>query len=166
MKRFSVPTIREYPAAAWRRLSNKAQRVTRFARKEGQALVEFTLALPVMLLLLLGTVDMGQMFFQYIQLRGAVREGAAAAARADCASAYAIAQAAVTSYAPNLENAGASVHSPLTYSGAGCPDAIYQNAFVTVKATSTFTPLMADFWDRVGLGPFTMNAEATAKVWT
>jgi Flp pilus assembly protein TadG len=149
-----------------RRGQSHAARRPRSLKERGQAIVEFSLALPVLLLLLLGTIDMGQMFFQYIQLRGAVREAAAAAARTDCATAYTVAQTAVISYAPTLENSDTAVENPLTYSGAGCPNEVYTNSYVTVKATSEFTPLMADFWARIGLGPFTMHAEATARVWT
>jgi Flp pilus assembly protein TadG len=37
--------------------------------------------MPIMLLLLLGALDFGQIVFEYFQMRGAVREGAVFAAR-------------------------------------------------------------------------------------
>src|SRR5438270_13452281 len=50
------------------------QRVERIQR--GQAVVEFALVLPVLLLLLAGAVDLGNGFQTYIALTNAAREGA------------------------------------------------------------------------------------------
>jgi PKD repeat protein len=50
-------------------------------RASGQALTEFALIVPVMLLLLLMAVDFGRLFFSYIQISNAAREGAAYAAQ-------------------------------------------------------------------------------------
>lgn len=44
--------------------------------ERGQSLVEFALTLPILLLLLLGTVDLGLGFKTYITLSNASREGA------------------------------------------------------------------------------------------
>ena len=46
------------------------------SRSAGQALVEFALVLPVMLLLLLMAVDFGRLFTTYIAINNAAREGA------------------------------------------------------------------------------------------
>lgn len=45
-------------------------------RKKGQAVVEMALVLPVLLLLLLGTVEFGRFFGTYLSLQHAAREGA------------------------------------------------------------------------------------------
>ena len=50
-------------------------------RETGQSIVELALTLPVLLLLLLGTVDVGRVFFDYIEMRNAVSEGATYASR-------------------------------------------------------------------------------------
>lgn len=47
----------------------------------GQSIVELALVLPVLLLLMLGTIDIGRVFLDYIELRSAVREGAGYGAR-------------------------------------------------------------------------------------
>ena len=52
------------------------------ARRRGQALVEFALIVPVMLLLLVIAIDFGRLFFSYIQISNAAREGAAYGAHA------------------------------------------------------------------------------------
>jgi Flp pilus assembly protein TadG len=46
------------------------------AREEGQALVEFTLVLPVFLVLVLAIIQFGIAFHQYLVLTDAVRAGA------------------------------------------------------------------------------------------
>lgn len=46
-------------------------------RVQGQALVELTLTLPFLLLLLLATVDVGRLFYVYVGVQNAAREGAA-----------------------------------------------------------------------------------------
>jgi len=43
--------------------------------ERGQSLVEFALSLPLLLLILLGTIDVSRLFFDYIQMRQAVVEG-------------------------------------------------------------------------------------------
>ena len=52
--------------------------------EEGQALVEFALVLPLLVLLLVGIMQFGMLFYTYIDLTSATRDGArkAAVARA------------------------------------------------------------------------------------
>ena len=47
----------------------------------GQALVEFALVIPVLMLILLACIDFGRIMFSYIQINNAAREGAAYAIR-------------------------------------------------------------------------------------
>jgi hypothetical protein len=51
-------------------------------RHRGQSLVELAVLLPVLTLILLGTVDLARAFFAYEQLTNAIREGAAFGATA------------------------------------------------------------------------------------
>ncbi len=44
--------------------------------RKGQAMVEFALVLPLMLLFLTGIIDVGYMYQQYLTLQNAAREGA------------------------------------------------------------------------------------------
>ena len=57
-------------------------RAGRRRRSRGQALVELALVTPVLLLLLLGAVDLGRLFYARISVNNAAREGAMAAAQA------------------------------------------------------------------------------------
>ena len=45
-------------------------------REEGQAMVEFALVLPVLLILLCGIIDFGWLYYNQITLNNAAREGA------------------------------------------------------------------------------------------
>lgn len=54
------------------RMSGRTERLAR----RGQSLVELALALPLLLLLLLGAIDVGRLFVDNVQLRNAAREGA------------------------------------------------------------------------------------------
>lgn len=127
--------------------------------KRGQGIVEFSFALPFLLLILLGTIDMGQLFFEYIQLRGGVREAAAYGAR-------------------NPGDTGGTLdalyrHSDVLGDGGTAASVqwygvieVYSEATVVVSATREFQPLTTSFLQRFGLGPVTLNARATARVWT
>jgi Flp pilus assembly protein TadG len=48
----------------------------RYGKRKGQALVELALTLPLILLLILGAMDFGRMFYHKIILTNAAREGA------------------------------------------------------------------------------------------
>jgi Flp pilus assembly protein TadG len=89
-----------------------------------------------MLLLLLGTVDLGRMFFDYIELRNAVREGAAYAARypSDAAGA----RQRVFDHVDADLAAAMTVPNPTCSGNFTDLDA---TGTVTVKARRTFTPV-------------------------
>lgn len=48
----------------------------RIIREKGQALVEFALVLPILLMLLCGIIDFGWIYYNQITLNNAAREGA------------------------------------------------------------------------------------------
>ncbi|MHB8440125.1 MAG: TadE/TadG family type IV pilus assembly protein [Acidimicrobiales bacterium] len=57
--------------------SSHRRRSRHCGHENGQALVEFAVILPVLLLVLLAAIDFGRLFFLYIGLNDAAREGAA-----------------------------------------------------------------------------------------
>jgi PKD repeat protein len=59
------------------RPTRPASRRGRQPKSAGQALVEFALVIPVMLLMLAIAIDFGRLFFSYIEITNAAREGAA-----------------------------------------------------------------------------------------
>jgi hypothetical protein len=134
-------------------------RLMRKAR--GQSVVEFAISLPVLALICLGTLDMGQMFFSYIELRGAVREAAAYGARAPSDTTGM--EHAVYVHSPDLAD-GTTVEVDVSQDPAAIQ--IYDNATVTVTATRVFTPLTLSFFQQFGMGSVTLKCSATARVWT
>ncbi len=50
-------------------------------RSRGQSVVEFALVLPILLLLLAATVDFGRLFYAYVAVENAAKEGALYGAR-------------------------------------------------------------------------------------
>jgi Flp pilus assembly protein TadG len=54
----------------------KTKPLSKDRRRRGQGLVEFALILPVLLLILIGTIEFARIFFIYISITNAAREGA------------------------------------------------------------------------------------------
>jgi Flp pilus assembly protein TadG len=100
------------------------------ARSEsGQALVEFALVAPLVLLLLLGVVQFGIAFNESITVADAARAGSRAAVVAGAANATAAAKSAVVSAAGNLDPSTLSSGTTVT---VGATD-------VTVRVTYPYS---------------------------
>ena len=60
-------------------------RFRRQGRTNGQSLVEFAFILPIFLVMVAGAVDLGRMFYSYVTIEGAAREGSFyGASRPEC----------------------------------------------------------------------------------
>jgi Flp pilus assembly protein TadG len=134
--------------------------------RKGQALVEMTLMLPIILIFVGGLTDVGLAFFVGTSLQNAVREGARLAA-AGVASATVQAEVANRVYAPNMFTPAFSSGN-VTVSGpnavaSGCQDvggaASPQQSF-TVTATGTYNYL---FLRMVGLSTVSMSRSGTMR---
>lgn len=56
-----------------------------FSRKNsGQSLTEVAIALPLLFIILLGMIDLGRMYYSYVAIANAAREGARAGAGLQC----------------------------------------------------------------------------------
>jgi Flp pilus assembly protein TadG len=137
--------------------SNPSPRRSR--RPKGQSLVELAITLPFALLLMLGTLDVGRMFFDYIELRNAVREGAAYASRFPTDSSGA--QSRVSAHG-NLASS-ATITGPSL--GGNCTT-IGGTGTATMSATKTFTPITTSFLAGFGLGSVTLSSSATMRCLT
>jgi Flp pilus assembly protein TadG len=147
----------------------------------GQALVEFALVAPVMLLLMLVAVDFGRLFFSYVAVNNAAREATfhAAAHASDAAfdqTAYeaAITEAAIRELADQGQGGEGAlmVSAPTCFAaGPGTPVAcdiaadfapgIGNQVSVSVSRTFTFmTPIIGDLFG----GQVTLAVSATAPV--
>jgi Flp pilus assembly protein TadG len=52
----------------------------RMKKEKGQSLVEFALLLPILLIILIGVIDLGRMYYAYVVITDAAAEGATYAA--------------------------------------------------------------------------------------
>lgn len=109
-------------------------------RREGAAIVEFALVVPVLLLLLWGIVDIGRAFYTLNNLASAIREGARTAAvmptDPTLAANKTIIKTAVTTYFKPIGPALA-------------PESVFvtlANRKVTVQASYPFAPLVLVGW--------------------
>jgi Flp pilus assembly protein TadG len=127
-------------------------------RRKGVSLVELALATPFLLVIMLGTIDLGRLMFDYIQLRSAVIEGATYGSRNPSNSGGITSEVTANSI-PAGTSINVSVASGcLTTNGVGN---------VTVTASSVFTPIttsfMGSYWD---IGSVNLSASSSMRCLT
>ena len=128
--------------------------------KSGQGIVELALAVPVMLLLMLGTIDIGRVFFDYIELRNGAREGAGYGARLPNDTAGIIAR---------VQNHGVPAGTTVIVACTGnctvtqgVPNGV---GTIEVTASHTFTPVTTAFLQNwFGLSPINVSAKASMRL--
>jgi PKD repeat protein len=143
---------------------------TRRGRRRGQALVEFALIVPILLFMLVIAIDFGRLFFSYIQINNAAREGAAYAMYQPTDTATITARAEQETNAQGqagestilvstacADQAGTSIACSVATGGPGAGNRIT----VSVSEAFTFlTPLISGFFG----GALQMDASATSVV--
>lgn len=135
----------------------KKQQNPKSEKGAGQSLVELALAMPLLLLILLGTVDMGRMFFDYIEMKNAAREAAGHLARKPYEPAIAR-DRGISHGIPS----GAQVS--VTCTGTGCTEP-GQLGEARAVVTSTFTPVATGFLQSYfGIGSVSLRAESSMRV--
>lgn len=138
-----------------------AKRCARPANAEsGQGIVELAIALPLLMLLLLGTIDMGRVFFDYIEMRQAAVEGATFGSRRPTDDAG-ISAAMVAHGMPDDVTVGI-VRAP------GCQDTNGVGD-ITVTASRVWTPIALDALEAIsgdGTWTYTINASSTMRCMT
>ena len=127
------------------------------ARTLGQGIVEFALALPFLMLIMLGTIDLGRMFFDYIDMRSAVVDGAQYGARNPTNSGGIVTE---------TKGAGVPANTVVSSSTSGSCTTAGGTGNITVTATSVFQPMTTGFLQRFGLGPVNLSASATMRCMT
>jgi Flp pilus assembly protein TadG len=126
-----------------------------FRRSHGQSLVEFAVILPVVLLLVLGAVDFGRVYFAYVSVTNGARNGAQYASQSVVAAedSDGIREAAVADTS-NLLSTSETNPSVSVTTGADSRGGLY--ADVTVRYTfSTIFP-----WPGI---PTSMDLERTVR---
>ena len=122
----------------------------------GQSIVELALTLPLLLLLLLGTIDIGRVFFDYIQMRDAALEGATYGARSPTDT-KGITQRVTLHGIPTdaVVDTPVQTGSCLTLNGAGD---------ISVTVRRTFTPITVSALVSIAPGvDWTIDVVATTK---
>ena len=136
--------------------------------RRGVAGVEFALALPILVLLLVGMFDYGTLAFQTMEVSTAAHAGADYAMHKGW-NASAI-QAAVTSAtglpvtaspAPQLSNGCLSGNTVVFTTGSTCTSGGTPGSYVIVNAQTPFSPLVA--WSGLPL-PTTLSAQAVVRI--
>lgn len=129
-------------------------------QRDGQSMVELAITLPLLLLLMLGTIDIGRAFFDYIQLRSAVREGAGYGSRLPDDHAG-IKLRVIEDGVPAVTTITDGTSGVCTVTN-GKADGI---CTVTVTADHTFTPVTTSFLQSwFGLGPINMKVSASMRL--
>jgi Flp pilus assembly protein TadG len=139
-------------AANWRPRRRQSNRF------KGQSMVELALALPTLLLLLLGTIDIGRVFTGYIEMRNGAFEGARYGAR-------------VPTDTTGIKNAvldhGVPSDTSVSVSTNPATIKLGDDATITVTVTHTFTPITTGFLNKYfGIGVIHLRATATMQVMT
>lgn len=144
-------------------------------RTRGQALTEFALILPVMLLLMLAAIDFGRLFFSYVQITNAAREAAAyAAADPAVSQASIVARAAQEANSQAQRGEGAmSVSTPACTSATTLPTTVScstaaannggsgnQVTIVVSRPFTFFSPVIG-----VIFGTLSLSSSATSPVY-
>lgn len=127
--------------------------------RRGQSIVELALALPLLLLLLLGTIDIGRVFFDYVQLRNAAREGAGYGAHFPTDE-VGIEARVMRHGVPSGTSVDAVPNSCAINGGV-----VTGTCTITVTVQNTFTPITLGFLQNwFGMQPFSLSASATMRV--
>ncbi len=121
----------------------------------GQSLLELALVLPLLLLILLGTIDLGRLYADYTDLKGAVREGAGYGAYRPTDSAGIRAR---------VLNHGVPSGTTVSVSCLGSCNVAGGSATIVVQASSTFEPVALGFLSMMGLGSVNLSTEARMRV--
>lgn len=146
-------------------LVRRLRRVRGGSAGHGQALAEFALAIPLVLLLLVAVFDVGRAVFAYNAITNAAREGARLAiVNQDVTSVRARTAGQASGIATTSDVSVAFIESatgdPCTGTGGNPALAIGCSAHVTVTASwRAITPLIGNI-----IGPLTFSAAASLPV--
>ena len=127
-------------------------------RSTGQSLAEIAISLPLLLLMTLGTIDLGRAYFEYIEMRNGAFEGARYGSQLPTDT---------TGIKSKVMSHGVPSDTSVDVSLTGNYNTIGGDATISVSASRTFTPITLSFLQRFfGIGSFKMNATAVMKVMT
>lgn len=151
-----------------------AWRIKPREKQRGVAMVEFAITLPLLLLLMLGTAELGRLISQYDTLTKAVRDGARYAA-----STSALGSTGLVYVTPQIQAAVANLVATGSVNGSGsallpglAPADITVsdagNGYVSVSASYTYEPMLGATLPTFGFGSpiplsVTLNAASVMR---
>ncbi len=124
----------------------------------GVAAVEFAFAFPILILLLVGTFDIGRTLWYTSTLDHAAREGARYASLRGAEALHPASDAEIEAFVRNRAIGVDPSH--LTVSVAWAPNS-YSGGYVTIRVAQPFGFLLAGFLD---LSPFELTGKSTMTV--
>ena len=130
----------------------------------GQALVEFAFGLPLMLLIMAGTLDIGQVFIDYVALRNGYREGASYAARnpGESFDDGGTIRDRIEANSPLLDSGYLGVEA--SYSSNDFDPEITNRATVTITCEWEYEPITSGVLRPFSLDTFSLRSVATAEI--
>jgi hypothetical protein len=137
---------------------------TRWSAEDGAALIEFAIVLPLMLLVLLGTLDFGMLFQRYQVVTNAAREGARIAVLPGYSDADVEARVTQFLTAGGLNEAPtvpAPLRTPTALPGGKCINVVS----VTVEYPYAYSAIgaFASYFDGVGFSRTGLQATAAMR---
>lgn len=124
--------------------------------RRGQSLVELAVTLPLLALLLLGTLDLGRMYFTYIDLKAGARNGAGYGT---------LKPADLSGMRARVLSSGVPAGTSATASCSGDCTTVNATGTVVVTASAAFAPITLSFFSFLGAdGVVTLTATAKMRV--
>lgn len=146
----------------------RVQQVTCSSRQRGQSVVELALVLPMLLFIVLGTLDLGRLFVSYNSVLNAAHEGAFYAAyNPSLLPDGAVTQAATQDPGLGLtaSNVTITCYSGVTTTTKAC-STVQAGDTVSVVVTYPFKPFTTMIADIPGIGStFTITATVKAGIY-
>lgn len=138
--------------------ANRLKKGRRTRDRAGQSMVEMAIIGPIVLLLLMGTLDFGRAFFDFIQLRNGTNAGALYGARNPFDDGG-ISDEVINSNVPGSTS--------VSINRSGQCGLVGQPGSITVGATSVFEPIYGGFFAYVGMPTaFTLRSSTTMRCLT
>jgi Flp pilus assembly protein TadG len=133
--------------------------------QSGQAVIEFALSLPILLVVVMGIFDFGLMFQHYEVVTNAAREGARVGVLPNYTTADAQARAQQYLTSGGLSSASATVVAAVSPISFGSPPKTVNQVTVTVSYPYTY-PFIGPILNLIGgsLGSVTLQSISTMRV--
>ena len=123
---------------------------------DGQSLVELALSIDILCLILLGTIDLGRMYFDYIDLKAGARNGVGYGTLKPADSAGMVSR---------VLSSGVPAGTTATATCTGSCSTVDATGTVVVTATTDFRPVTLGFFSFLGSsGVITLSATAQMRV--